>query len=119
MKKLKKTEIIKKNYEFKYFFKKGKYFSGKLVEVFIFNNKLDKNRLGVVVSKKVGSSVTRNRLKRYIRAAYTDIEGKIENNCNLLVIWKKSIEPKKANFWEVRADLINIFSKSGNMKENI
>ena len=116
---MKKTEIIKKNYEFKYFFKKGKYFSGKLIEIFIFNNKLDINRLGIVVSKKVGSSVTRNRIKRYIRAAYTDIEGKIENNCNLLIIWKKYINPKRANFIEVRDDLINILEKSDNIKENL
>lgn len=114
---MKKTEIIKKNYEFKYFFKKGKYFSGKMVEVFIFNNKLNINRLGIVVSKKVGSSVIRNRLKRYIRAAYTDIEEKIEYNCNLLIIWKKSVDPEKVNFWEVRADLINILKKSNNIKE--
>ena len=35
---MKKTEIIKKNYEFKYFFKKGKFFSGKFLEVFVFEN---------------------------------------------------------------------------------
>lgn len=118
MKKLKKTEIIKKNYEFKYFFKKGKFIPGKLVEVFVFNNRLDNNKLGVVVSKKVGGSVTRNRVKRFIRAAYTDIEERIEVNCNLLIIWKKSVNAENANFFGIRDDLINILKNSGNIKES-
>ena len=95
-KKLKKTDIIKKNYEFKYFFKKGNYFSGHLIEVFVFNSKYYKNKLGVVVSKKVGGSVTRNRLKRFIREAYTNVEDSICVNCNLLIVWKKNVNPDKA-----------------------
>lgn len=109
---MKKTEIIKKNYEFKYFFKKGKYISGNLIEVFIFDNKKEKNRIGIVVSKKVGKSVTRNKIKRYIRAAYTEIEGKINKNSNILIVWKKKEDPQKANFFDVKEDLIKIFEKA-------
>lgn len=116
MKNLKRTEIIKKNYEFRYFFKKGKYFSGNLIEVFIFNNNINKNKLGIVVSKKVGGSVTRNRIKRYIREAYSDIEEIINVNCNLLIIWKKEANYKKANFFDVKEDLINILKRSGNIE---
>lgn len=114
-KKLKKTDIIKKNYEFKYFFKKGNYFSGHLIEVFIFNSKYYRNKLGVVVSKKVGGSVTRNRLKRFIREAYSSIEDSICVNCNLLIVWKKNVNPDNASFWGVKADLENILKRSGNM----
>ena len=114
---MKKTEIIKKNYEFKYFFKKGKYFSGKFVDVFVFNNRLDKNKLGIVVSKKVGGSVTRNRVKRFIRAAYTDVEERIDVNCNLLIVWKKSVNAENANFFGIRDDLTKILINSGNIKE--
>ena len=49
---MKNTYIIKKNYEFRYFFKKGKYFSGDLLEIFVFKNKSEFNKLGIVVSKK-------------------------------------------------------------------
>ena len=117
MKRLKKTEIIKKNYEFKYFFKKGKYYSGKLVEVFIFNNNSKKNKLGVAVSKKSGGSVVRNQIKRYIKAAYTDIEDMIINNCNLLIIWKKSVESTEASYLVIKEDLIRILKNHGNIKD--
>lgn len=109
---MKKTEIIKKNYEFKYFFKKGKYISGSLLEIFIFNGYKEKNRIGIVVSKKVGKSVIRNKVKRYIRAAYTEIEERINKNSNILIIWKKKENPQKANFFDVKEDLIKIFEKA-------
>lgn len=115
---MKKTEIIKKNYEFKYFFKKGNYVPGKLLEIFIYQNKSEKNRIGIVVSKKVGGSVTRNKIKRFIRAAYTEIEEDITKNSNILIIWKKKIGPEKANFFDVKDDLVNIFKKTGILEEN-
>ena len=114
---MKKTEIIKKNYEFKYFFKRGDYISGRLLEIFIFQNKNIKNRIGIVVSKKVGGSVIRNKIKRFIRASYTEIEDRIEKQSNILIIWKKKISPEKANFHDIKKDLINIFEKANILKE--
>lgn len=114
---MKNTEIIKKNYEFKYFFKKGKYYSGKLIEVFIFDSKSEKNKLGVAVSKKSGGSVVRNQIKRYIKAAYTDIENMIYNRCNLLIMWKKNIESAEASYSGIKEDLIKILKKHGNIKD--
>lgn len=115
---MKKTEVIKKNYEFKYFFKKGTYIPGKLLEIFIYQNNKEKNRIGIVVSKKVGGSVTRNKIKRYIRAAYTDIEKEIIKNSNILIIWKKKETPEKANFFDIKKDLQKIFKKADILGEN-
>ena len=94
---MKKTEIIKKNYEFKYFFKKGTYISGNFLEIFIFQKENVKNRIGIVVSKKVGKSVVRNKIKRYVRAAYTDIEEYVDKPSNILIIWKK----KSSDVWMI------------------
>lgn len=115
---MKKTEIIKKNYEFKYFFKKGKFFSGKFLEIFIFDSNNIKNKLGIVVSKKVGGSVIRNHIKRYIREAYTAVEDEINSNVNMLIIWNKNVDPKLATFFETREDLTNILRKAGKIKGN-
>ena len=116
---MKETEIIKKNYEFKYFFKKGKYYSGSIIEVYLFNNSLTVNKLGIVVSKKVGRSVIRNRIKRYIRSAYTDIEDDICTCCNLLIVWKKSVSHEKANYFDIKSELISILKSSNNIGERI
>lgn len=110
---MKKTEIIKKNYEFKYFFKKGKYFSGKYLEIFIHKNKFDKNKLGIVISKKVGNSVIRHRIRRLIRESYTSLEKDILNSNNILICWKKKIEfDRNLSFFDIKYDLENIFRKA-------
>lgn len=114
---MKKTEIIKKNFEFKYFFKKGKFFSGNFLEVFIFDSNYKKNKLGIVVSKKVGGSVTRNKLKRYMREAYSAVESDIYGNVNLLILWKKSVNPELATFFETKNDLYDILKNAGKIKE--
>ena len=36
---MEKTKMLKKNYEFKNVFSKGKYYSGKCIEVFVLENR--------------------------------------------------------------------------------
>ena len=109
---MKNTEIIKKNYEFKYFLKKGTYIPGKLIEVFCVNS-TDINKLGIAVSRKSGGSVQRNKIKRYIRAAYSDIEDKINKKVGLLIIWKKTNDVNDASFNGIKSDLETILRKKG------
>lgn len=110
---MKKTIIIKKNYEFKSFFKKGEYFSGKYIEIFIEKNKLENNRLGIIVSKKVGNSVVRHRIRRLIRESYSYLEDKISFNIDILICFKKKVEfDKNLSFFDIKEDLENIFRKA-------
>ncbi len=110
---MKKTEIIKKNYEFKYFFRKGNYISGKYIEIFIHKNKLENNRLGIIVSKKVGNSVVRHRIRRIIKEVYTNMENEIDTNINLLICWKKKMKfNKEISYFDIKSDMIDIFKKA-------
>jgi ribonuclease P protein component len=61
---------LKKNAEFRVVYRKGKSFSNNLLVLYIYKNKKDFNRLGIVVSKKVGKSVIRNRIKRLIKESF-------------------------------------------------
>ena len=112
---MKNTKIIKKNYEFQYFFKKGKYYPGKYIEIYIHenNDKNKINKLGIVVSKKVGKSVIRNKIKRLIRESYYKIEEKL-NNKNIIISWKKNENIENANYYNILNDLISIFERTEN-----
>ena len=64
------TVSIKNNREFVRVYKKGKFFAGKYIVLYILQNGLNINRLGITASKKTGNSVKRNRIKRLIRENY-------------------------------------------------
>ena len=107
---MKKTKILKKNYEFKKVLTKGKYYSGKNIEAFIIKNNSKYNFLGLAISVKSGKAVKRNHVKRLIRAGYS-----------IVILWKKKMDIKNANYQEIKQDMDNIIVKAklNSNKENI
>ena len=57
---MKKTIMIKKNYEFKHLFSKGKFYYGEYIHMYIKETNQDTNKLGIAFSKKQGKAVKRN-----------------------------------------------------------
>lgn len=110
---MKKTIMLKKNYEFKNVLTRGKYYSGKDIEAFIFNNHKELNYLGLAISVKTSNAVIRNKIKRLIRENYTNLEEKIKTGYSIVFLWKRKSIAENANFHDIKKDLINIFIKSG------
>jgi len=69
------TEIIDRNKDFLFLYKKGQTVVTKAVVVYFRKNNKPYNRLGITSSKKIGNAVKRNRARRVIRAAYRDCEN--------------------------------------------
>ena len=109
---MKKTIMIKKNYEFKNLFSKGKFLYGENIHMYIKENMSKNNRLGIAVSKKQGNAVNRNRIKRLIRENYKIYEDKIKVGTSILVIINKKKNIKDINYYEIKDDFIKIFNKS-------
>ena len=103
-----KTKMLKKNYEFKRVFEKKKYYGGKYLEIFVLENKTNENYLGIAISKKIANSVNRNRIKRLIRESFRKIENNISLVYNIVILWKKNIDIKYANYDNIYKDLENI-----------
>lgn len=111
---MKKTIMLKKNYEFKKVLSKGKYYSGKYIEAFIKNNNKNYNFLGLAISVKTAKAVRRNKIKRLLRENYYISEDKIVVGKSIVFLWKKNVDIKNATFENIKVDMKNIF-KMANM----
>lgn len=111
---MKKTKMMKKNYEFKQVFQKGKYISGKYIEAVIKENSKNKeiNFLGLAISVKIAKAVKRNYIKRLIREVYRLNENNLNTGYSIVFLWKKNQKIENANFENIKKDIEKIFIKS-------
>lgn len=111
--KMKKTLVLKKNYEFKRVLTKGEFFSGKYIEASILKNKKNINKIGFAVSVKIGKAVKRNKIKRLMKENYRLLEEQINVGFDVVFLWKKKVDIKYAKYNNIKDDMITIFKKSG------
>ena len=109
--------MLKKNYEFKKILNKGKYYKGKQIEIFYLKENISKNLLGIAVSKKVGKSIYRNKIKRLIRENYRLLEESITEGNIFVILWNKKTDKNEANFYIIKEDMEKIFEKIGILKK--
>ena len=114
---MKKTKMLKKNYEFKNVLSKGKYYSGKTIDAFIKNNNKNYNFLGLAISVKVAKAVKRNKIKRLIRENYKLKEQEIKSGKSIVFLWKKGVDVEKATFQNIKNDIEFIIDKA-DLKQN-
>lgn len=102
-----KNERLAKRYEFERVLNKGQ---RKRIErictVFILPNGLDRKRLGVIASKKIGNAVARNRAKRKIREVFRRIKDRIEPALDIVVISGKELVPLPVSILEKKISKI-------------
>ena len=109
---MKKTEMLKKNYEFRKVLSRGKYYSGKYIEAVILSNNKGKNTLGIAINTKIGKAVVRNKLKRLFRESYYFFEESIIDGQEIVFLWKKKQSVENANFNNIKADMQYILDKA-------
>ena len=113
---MRKIETLKKNYEFKYILSKGKFYCGKYITVYVKENKLNKILIGIAVNTKLGKAVKRNNTKRLIRENYRLLKDNLRTGNSMVFLWNKNIDLNKADFFEIKKDMINIFNKANLFK---
>ena len=109
---MKKTKMLKKNYEFGNVLRKGTYYSGKTIEVFMKRNNKNINFLGIAISSKKGKAVKRNYIKRIIRENYKNIEKQIKTGYTIVFLWKRKVDIRQACYQNVEKDIKKIFGEA-------
>ena len=109
---MKNTIMIKKNYEFKNLFSKGKFYYGEFVHMYIKKTTSPYNKFGIAISKKQGKAVKRNRIKRLIRENYKNFESKMEKGIQILIVINKEKNIEEINFKDIENNFLRTLKKA-------
>lgn len=104
---------IRKNLEFRRVYRRGKSYSNALLVLYIFKNSMniDYSRVGISVSKKVGNSVVRSRVKRLISESYRLNKQNLKTGYDLVFVARSAIKDK--SYSEVESSVINLLKRAG------
>lgn len=100
-------ERLKKSGDFQKLFKKGKRAYSSCLTVIYTENKR-KNVMGIALSKKHGKAVARNRIKRLIRAAFTNNLNRLCGAYSIIIMPKVLPEYSYA---EIEKSLVSCFGR--------
>ena len=87
-------------------YRRGKSYANKYLVMYVLENQLGKNRLGISVSKKVGNSVVRHRLTRLIRESYRLNEIVFKQGLDIVVIAR--VTAKGKGYKEINSALLHL-----------
>ena len=114
---MKKTEMLKKNYEFKKVLTKGKFYTKNIIEIVILKNNKKANLLGIAIGTKNGKAFQRNRAKRIIRESYTKLEDKLIEGNSIVILMNKNFCINDMRFSEVYEEMLKILKKAKVLKK--
>ena len=100
------SESLKKNKDFQIVYRTGRSYANRFLVMYIRKNDLNRNRLGISVSKKVGNSVVRHRLTRLIRESYRLQEEHFL--CGYDIVAVVRVNAKNSTFADMKSALIHL-----------
>ncbi len=110
------TQSLKKNSDFEIVYKSGKSYANKYLVIYTLKNNTDENRLGISVSKKVGNSVVRHRIKRLIKESYRLHEKMFNSGLDIAVIARKGSDA--CDFASIESALLHLMKLNGTLDTN-
>ncbi len=108
-------ERIKKREDFKRVIREGRVYTLSHLLVYIRKGS-NIRKIGIIVNKKVGPAVVRNRLKRLVREVYRLNRPYLLNDFEMVVVIKPSDKVIK-NFWEMEKILKKIWQDAKILKD--
>jgi len=100
------TESLRKNKDFNVVFRRGKSRANKYLVLYVSENNFKKNRIGISVSKKVGNSVVRHRIKRLIKESYRLHENMFNSGLDIVFIARESAST--VGYCEIESALLHL-----------
>lgn len=100
---------LKKSWEFKKVYRHGKALASRNIVLYFFMNNSGELRVGFSISKKIGNSVERHRVKRIYREALYSIIDKLKSGLDFIVVARKPAV--KITFHQAREEMLFLCRK--------
>ena len=107
------TDSLKNNRDFVNVYTSGKSYANRYLVIYTLKNNSDRNRLGISVSKKVGNSVVRHRLKRLIKESYRLHEKMFNSGLDIVVIARKGSDA--CDYAGIESALLHLMKLNGTL----
>lgn len=108
---MKRCYSLKRNKEFRRVYNKGRSTGSRTLVLIHMQAGVPEIRIGFAVGKKIGSAVTRNRVKRRLREAITPLLPEIVPGCRLIFIARSAVT--EASFKEIESTVRRLLQKAG------
>ena len=103
---MKYSESLKKNQDFRIVYKNGKSYANKYFVMYVYENNLNINRIGISTSKKVGNSIVRHRIARLVRESYRLHEDIFNSGLDIVIVTR--MNAATIGYHEVEKALIHL-----------
>lgn len=106
-------ERLQKNEDFQSVYRSGKSYANKYFIIYVSNNRLNTNRLGVSVSKKIGNSVIRHRMKRLVKESFRLQKDMFNSGLDIVVIARKGSDA--CDYAGIESALLHLMKLNGTL----
>lgn len=104
---MKQDMYLKKNCDFQKVYQRGRSFANRVLVMYVLaKGEGELSRIGISVSKKVGNSVVRHRVKRLIRESYRLNRYQIASGFDIVVIARN--EAKNRDYWDIEKSFLHL-----------
>lgn len=107
---IKKENRLKKNRHFQYIYRKGEVKQTRYMTVVYVRTHIKPFKVGFSVSKKVGNSVVRSKIKRQMSEVFNQIQNTLNFNYNYIFIAKIGIN--SLSFLDIKKEMENCLKKA-------
>ena len=107
---LKRTNRLRKRYQFAYVYKSGKFVSEKAVTLHYVSSKNKYIKAGFAVTKKIGHAIKRNLVRRRLREILRKYLPDLNQNFNIILVAKEQI--LTTDFLQLETQIVNLLKRT-------
>ena len=104
-----KPHRLRKNRHFQYIYRKGLTVHSRFITLVYTKTKLQPFKVGFSVSKKIGKSVVRSKVKRLLKSSFVLIGDRFSPEYNYIFVAKAGIE--NLTFKEIQTEMLSLLSR--------